>query len=441
MALGINILVEKNSNYVDWTSKIKNNLIGYLDKKLGHKPTVNLIHDLKKLEVNTVLLVVIDNELINNQEKVNALKEICSKQVIYLLEPMLVKHELPAFFYTQKRYKFYLYDVVEDSYSPTGHAKSGRLGAEYWSKLFDLSNSVMAHGSKSSTSNVKIFVADTSKDLLLMRDNLIRDLKESGIEIFPDYPLSSNQDQRKIQIKEMLEMVDYSIHMFGASQKEFLELQTQNSIASGVSKEREITENKLIRYIWTPVGLRLSEDQRLVFETFKRDQKSMHGAELIQAPLETLKTLVYSEISRNDSTMNNGLDSYQDAVYIINEIANAEGAAEVEKLLNSKGVKTVRSAFDQSDMAILSRHKQILRECIGCLLYHPSSNKMWLKSTMDDIVKSPGYGRKQPYKSIGLMSKESGGVFESRFATYSFIDLNNKIDASAFDSFVKQLSE
>ena len=99
-----------------------------------------------------------------------------------------------------------------------------------------------------------------------------------------------------------------------------------------------------------------------------------------------------------------------------------------------------RSVFDQDDMSILSRHKRILRECTGCLLYHPTSNKMWLKSTMDDIVKSPGYGRKQPYKSIGLMSKENGEGFKSRFDTYSFIDLNNKIDASTFDSFIKQLS-
>jgi len=440
MALDINILVEKNSNYFDWTTNIQNNLMGYVHKKLGHQPSVHVVHDLEKLDLNAVLLVVIDDELINNQKKVNALKQISSNQVIYLLEPMIIKHDLPAFFYTQKRYKFYVYDSIEESYSPTGHAKSGRLGAEYWSKLFDLSNSVMAVGDKSSKSSIKIFVAETSKDQLVKRDNLIRDLKESGVEIYPDHPLSSDPEQRKQKLKEMLEMVDYSIHMFGASRKEFPELKAQNLIASGISKERMMTEKKLTRYIWMPVGLRLSEEQSLAFETFKRDLESMHGAELIQAPLETLKTLIYSEINRNANAANNGVNSFQDAVYIINEIANTEGAIEVEKQLNSKGVKTVRSVFDQDDMSILSRHKRILRECTGCLLYHPTSNKMWLKSTMDDIVKSPGYGRKQPYKSIGLMSKENGEGFKSRFDTYSFIDLNNKIDASTFDSFIKQLS-
>jgi len=342
--------------------------------------------------------------------------------------------------YSQRKYEFYMYDAVEDTLLRTGHAKPGRLGAEYWAKLFDLSNSLYKAPEEKHTANAKIFVAETGIDLMVQRDNLIRDLKESGSEIFPKKTLPGDQVKKEEAIKQILNEVNYSVHLFGSSFNEFESMKSHNLIASKISEDRSKGDNPLTRFVWIPLGLKLSEEKKLAYESLKRDYDALHGAELIQAPLETLKTLIYNEINRSASISDTGHESYGDCVYVINEIASDEDAAKVEKELNTLGVKTVRSAFDQDDMDILSRHKRILRECTGCILYYPGNNKMWIKSTMDDIVKSPGYGRKKAYRSIGLISPKDLKGLHQRFDNYSHIDINKKLNSDSLGTFIKRLS-
>ena len=65
---------------------------------------------------------------------------------------------------------------------------------------------------------------------------------------------------------------------------------------------------------------------------------------------------------------------------------------------------------------------------------------MWIKSTMDDIVKSPGYGRKKAYQSIGLISPKDIKGMDQRFDNYSHIDINKKLNSDSLGTFIKRLS-
>ena len=66
---------------------------------------------------------------------------------------------------------------------------------------------------------------------------------------------------------------------------------------------------------------------------------------------------------------------------------------------------------------------------------------MWIKSTMDDIVKSPGYGRKTAaYKSIGLISPKDIDGMNQRFDNYAHIDSSKKLNQDSLQTFVQRLS-
>ena len=440
MAEGIHILVDKKSPYLEWTEVMRQNLEGYIAKKSRVKAEIKIINGEPGALKSGKLLVVLDEAILANQKSLKSLQEYAEKNTFSVLEPMTINHDIPTFLSLNRKYEFYMYDAVEDTMLRTGHAKPGRLGAEYWAKLFDLSNSLYSGSEEGRSANAKIFIADTGIDLMVQRDNLIRDLKESGAEIFPKTPLPGDPVKKEEAIKQILNEVNYSVHLFGASFDEFEAMKGHNSIASKIAEDRSKGKNPLSRFVWIPLGLKLSEEKKLAYESLKRDYEALHGAELIQAPLETLKTLIYNEIGRNNAAFDKGSESYEDCVYVINDVASNEDAGKVEKELNALGIKTVRSAFDQDDMDILSRHKRILRECSGCILYYPGNNKMWIKSTMDDIVKSPGYGRKKAYQSIGLISPKDIKGMNQRFDNYSHIDINKKLNSDSLGTFIKRLS-
>lgn len=440
MARTINIVIDKTSQYLDWTNSLANNLAGYMAKKGKEKVNVKVTNDVGS-EKSTPLLVVLDDSILANQKLLKELQPHMENNSVLVLEPTMINHQIPSFFSVLKKFEFYLYDNLENSIVRTGHAKQGRLGAEYWAKLFDLSNALLnSSKEKNKASTVKIFIAETGIDLMMDRYNLMRDLRESGAEIYPRTPLSGDASKQEEEVKRILQEVDYSVHLFGSSFDEFESMKHCNLLASQIAIERSEGKNPLRRFVWLPLGLKLSEEKKLAYEQLKRDYDALHGAELIQAPLETLKTLIYNDISRSMDRNNEGGESFEDCVYVINEVAHASDAEKVEKELNALGVKTVRSAFDKDDMDILARHKRILRECAGCILFYPGNNPMWIKSTMDDIVKSPGYGRKTAYKSIGLISPKDIDGMNQRFDNYAHIDSSNKLNQDSLQTFVQRLS-
>ena len=93
------------------------------------------------------------------------------------------------------------------------------------------------------------------------------------------------------------EQFDIKISRPRGSFDEFEAMKGHNSIASKIAEDRSAGNNPLARFVWIPLGLKLSEEKKLAYESLKRDYDALHGAELIQAPLETLKTLIYNEIS------------------------------------------------------------------------------------------------------------------------------------------------
>jgi len=185
MAEGIHILVDKKSPYLEWTEVMRQNLEGYIAKKSRVKAEIKIINGEPGALKSGKLLVVLDEAILANQKSLKSLQEYAEKNTFSVLEPMTINHDIPTFLSLNRKYEFYMYDAVEDTMLRTGHAKPGRLGAEYWAKLFDLSNSLYSGSEEGRSANAKISIADTGIDLMVQRDNLIRDLRESGAEIFP----------------------------------------------------------------------------------------------------------------------------------------------------------------------------------------------------------------------------------------------------------------
>ena len=60
--------------------------------------------------------------------------------------------------------------------------------------------------------------------------------------------------------------------------------------------------------------------------------------------------------------------------------------------------------------------------------------------SMDDIVKSPGYGRKTAYKSIGLISPKDIDGMNQRFDNYAHIDSSKELNQDSLQTFAQRLS-
>ena len=62
MARTINIVIDKTSQYLDWTNSLANNLAGYMAKKGKEKVNVKVTNGVGS-EKSTPLLVVLDDSI------------------------------------------------------------------------------------------------------------------------------------------------------------------------------------------------------------------------------------------------------------------------------------------------------------------------------------------------------------------------------------------
>jgi hypothetical protein len=82
----------------------------------------------------------------------------------------------------------------------------------------------------------------------------------------------------------------------------------------------------------------------------------------------------------------------------------------VEKQLLNEGFECLKPSFDKKPLEMRSLHFQYLRQADYALIFSHLSNDRWIKTKIQDILKSPGMGRKKPWKTKLLVSGGKKGL-------------------------------
>ncbi len=355
-------------------------------------PIIKHISSIESTTENVVYILIGSQNIFNNDYYIDILHQLVqNKQAIFKIETGWSEIiEEPKFI--QSFYTYFLDKKKEDI---------------YWGRLIDLVYDI-SHQLEEKEFKGTVFLAETNHELQSIREKIRRELLRFGYKVLPQQHLPKNLQELTICLKKDLAISDISIHLIGDLndniENEFIEL--QNQIAASCIKEYE----NLKRLIWFPLDFDLrSEEHRLYLDRFKRNKEFLRNAEIVQIPLEKLKSIIKNYLNKNESLNYLNTDSsfidLNKKVYFVIDIDDKEEAQEVITGFDNYTCHLLVIDFNQKELNILDQHRAYLVNADAILIFYPDVNEQWLHMKVLDTLKAPGYGRKKPLLSSGILTK------------------------------------
>ncbi len=352
-------------------------------------------------------------------------------------------------------YEFYSSDPT------TGRLKefSQQLGQQtekmYWDKMDDLANDIamfledlesMEQGSgdaqggsgNSQKEGLKIYLAESSFETKELRDNIRRELQDSGYKIFPDKQLPFVESPLIENVESFLKESQLSVHLVGESYGMIPEgtlksiVEIQNEVAAAASSSRNLQ-----RLIWVPEGFNPKEERQISFlNKLNEGNEGIEGADLIQSSLESFKEILSDKINSierenkksivakeakeakevvksdtQSSTPSNG----SRIIYLISDILDIDEIKPLEDFLFENGCEVVLPIFEGDESLIRSDHIENLKMCDAAIIFYGNANEIWLRSKTRDFLKISGYGRENPLNLKAIYLSGPPSISKERF--------------------------
>ena len=260
-----------------------------------------------------------------------------------------------------------------------------------------------------------IYLAQTTTDLSVERERVMRELRDRGFHVLPDAEPNVGQSYSEAVV-ENLRRSRLSIHLVGRSsgveaenawpkfadeeeRKALLEgrpksfVEVQNDLAA----ERAAADPKFVRLVWIPEGL---EPADLWQEEFVRrllnDAASQRGAEVTRKPFEAAKTRII-QILEPPKPLLPDPESLK-RVYLMCDKLDFESIVSVRSYLRGRGYEVIPSARDGEQSQVSKYHKEVLKECDATLIFFGSTTESWIRLKLLDLKKAAGWRKKKPLR-------------------------------------------
>lgn len=292
-----------------------------------------------------------------------------------------------------------------------------------------------------------VYISTTTPDREEERDILARELKTRGYQVLPRYSVTHED-----QIRENISKSALSVHIFGSERGPDINgtslNEIQNNIAASIynqNQQKDVYDlaSAFSRIIWIPPDLHISDETyQLEIEKLKTDPIAMSGAELVQTPMETLKTVVISRLSEKQhyQLKYSGGKAKGKKIYFILD-RNEPHIIELYKSVAEKNeIVPVFELKSRNYLESVTHHRQQLIECDTIVILYQNTSDKWLTSKIQDIRKAPGYGRSKPFiNNTLIIPPEYVPDPEKIENTVSVVKTNRIDDAEPINQLIMQM--
>jgi len=197
-------------------------------------------------------------------------------------------------------------------------------------------------------------------------------------------------------------------------------VQVQLEIAAEIAKT-----SKLPRIIWLPPALESAEPrQQELLAALKAGLETANGLELLQTPLEEVKTYVGDRLTPKPSINPRPWVTHDRLrVYLICEQADGAAADALESQLFQQGYEVTRPVFQGDETAIREEHQQSLLECDVVVIFYGAGSELWLRAKLRDLDKAPGWGRAKPFVSRAIYVASPRNDAKARLQSHELLVL------------------
>lgn len=443
-----------------WISNFKSFLEILLEKLLKRKISIVLCNDKNAGEAkngaSSYILILDDNHLNKKyQDELNEIVKLVKtgfeKRIYKVFTTKLDSPALPQSLMQLINYNFYRIDAETGNTIDFLEIKGDKDEKLFWLKLVDLTydiyNNIIKLNNiekeKIANSLKTIFLAETREDQFENRDIIKRELLQHGYNLVPDKHLNLAEKNFKDNLKQYLDESCMAIHIISENYNQDQTEENsicaiQNTFAATyyTELEKQNKEHDLQRIIWISPDLNLkTEKQRNQIAKLKQNAEALTGAEVVQTPIELLKTVIHNRLNENyiagkkERSIKINKKSKNDilSVYLIYDKTDTENIKSVSKYFEDYNFEILRTSFDGNEYELIKQHKSKLVKCDIVLIYS-NINHEWLISKLKDIKKSPGFGRKKPFLSKIIYYLDKQKINIDKFEKDKFLLLNGKTE-------------
>ncbi|MEM7385792.1 MAG: hypothetical protein AAF514_12680, partial [Verrucomicrobiota bacterium] len=170
----------------------------------------------------------------------------------------------------------------------------------------------------------------------------------------------------------------------------------------------------------------------------------MENTELVRSSVEQLKRLAIEQLTQNEveeagavpvSSKENKL------IYLICDPQDERAVEPVEDYFYDLGYEVKVPAFDGDPQTFIKVHQEILTMCAGALIFFGRASNQWVETKLMDLLKAPGFGRKQPLDAQAIYIAPPDNRRKDRFRTRRAMVLRGgeEFDPSTLQPFLAKL--
>jgi hypothetical protein len=297
---------------------------------------------------------------------------------------------------------------------------------EFWLKLDDLAHDIcdllkmLPPPPDAAPQTEAIYLAVTTGELKERREAIQRDLVQHGYTVLPDRPLPTTASEMQAAVREDLARCRLSIHMIG---------KTYSMVPEGGAESLAELQNELAieraargqfsRLVWIPPGLQVEDErQRKVLDALRVDPRMQRGADLLETPLEDLRTVIGAWLKKGEKPAREPADaSRAPHLYLMYDQRDANAITPwADYLFND--FEVIHPCFEGTEVEVREYHEENLRSCHGALIFYGAANEPWLRGKLRELQKSAGYRQTPIRPAIGVCLIAPKTPAKERFRTH-----------------------
>lgn len=245
-----------------------------------------------------------------------------------------------------------------------------------------------------------VYLAEATSDMAEYRDRVKRELRGRGYRVLPERPLPLAVEELTAAVDGDLARSDLSVHLLGARYGARPEGEERSIQHVQLDLARARARNGLEQLIWAPERLdTVEEEQVALLDRLQADVDDR--VELVRASLETFQIYVLNRIAPTPPAPPVASAAPSDAkrVYLVCEPGDLPAAAAVQAELERLGHVVMLPLSKGSETEAREVHEMSMVLCDAVIIYYGDATEHWVRMKLFDLVKSPGWGRSEPFQA------------------------------------------
>lgn len=294
-----------------------------------------------------------------------------------------------------------------------------------------------------------VYLAETTFELREEREAIKRDLVRNGYEVLPDRPLPLVAADLDAFVREQLGRSKLSIHLVGRNYGVVPEGGRESSIARQQALASETGRGgKLTSLIWIAPALDADDERQKTFLDHLQNDSEVHAsAELLQTPLEDLKSLIHRKLAPPPPAVIKAPAAATPAnqtltrIYLICDQSDLDNVRPLEDHLFSLGHEVILPAFIEDEAAARQEHEESMQSADAVIVYYGAAGELWLRRKLRELQKSAGMGRETPFLAKAIYVAGPPTPQKERFRTLEALLLHEAAAGFAPDALEPFIAE